>query len=247
MNAKILFIDIETAPATSHHWGMYDQNIAPNQLVHDWYLICYVAKWLGKKKCTSDALWRHKRFKREPRNDIEVARSAHRLLDDANIVVAHNGDDFDVKRLNTRFLAHKLGPTAPFLTVDTKKVAKKYFGFLSNKLDFILRTMSMGSKMSHCGFSMWIGAMAGNPRACREMLKYNRVDTLKLEEVYLLMRPYMKDHPDLNIYDGDFSRMLCPNCGSMRTQRRGKCYTKLKAYPRRACIDCGAWFKAKDN
>lgn len=37
---KILFWDIETSQMTTKSWGLWNQNINPNQIVQDWHIIC---------------------------------------------------------------------------------------------------------------------------------------------------------------------------------------------------------------
>jgi hypothetical protein len=46
---KLLLLDIETAPNTVYTWGLYDQNIAINQIISTGYVLCYAAKWYGRR------------------------------------------------------------------------------------------------------------------------------------------------------------------------------------------------------
>jgi len=48
--AKILFLDIESAPSRVYTWGLFNQNIALNQIEEPGYTLCWAAKWFGKKK-----------------------------------------------------------------------------------------------------------------------------------------------------------------------------------------------------
>ena len=43
--AKILFLDIETAPLKGHLWSLWQNGIGLNQMVSDWYMLSFVAKW----------------------------------------------------------------------------------------------------------------------------------------------------------------------------------------------------------
>ena len=47
---KILILDIETSPHTGFHWGLFQQNISIGQLIESSSVLCWAAKWLGKKK-----------------------------------------------------------------------------------------------------------------------------------------------------------------------------------------------------
>jgi len=243
MPSRILLIDIETAPALSYHWGMYDQCIGTNQVKDDWYMLCYAANWLDEKKIMFDAIWKYKKyFKENPKSDLKIAESIHDLMEQADIIVAHNGDDFDVKKINTSFIKNRIPPVKPFMTIDTKKESKKNFGFMSNKLDHILRRLGIGQKMVHVGFDMWTGAMAGDEKYCNMMEKYNIIDVRELKKAFLIMRPYMKHYPDTNLKDGDLSHKKCPKCNSSKTIKQGTKCNKLRRYQMMKCSDCLSWW-----
>ncbi len=243
--AKILFLDIETAPAISAHWAMFKQNIGPVQVIRDWYILCYAAEWLDNSKIITDAIWKHrKEYKEDMYNDRTVVQGVKDLINQADIVVAHNGDDFDLKKIKTRMLFHRMPPYKPIKTVDTLKVARYNFGFMSNSLEHILRTMKLGHKKEHCGFGMWDGAMNGRKRDQIDMLRYNVVDTKKLKEAYKLMLPYMERHPNVNLYAQVIDREACPNCGSSDVQARGRVPAIVRLYQQFQCQDCKRWFRS---
>lgn len=239
---KILLVDLETAPAQVYSWGVYDQTIPINHIIHYPYLLCWSAKWLGGKKILSDALINYPQtFKKDIRDDSMVVKSIWKLLDECDIAIAHNGDEFDFKKLNSFFLKNKMAPPSPFRTVDTKKVSRGNLGFISNKLDSLGKELEIGQKLEHTGMSLWTRCMAGDKGAWRTMLKYNAQDVRLLEELYLTMLPYTKNHPDSRIYLGD--ETACPKCRSSNTQRRGVYVLQSAKYQRYQCQDCGGWFK----
>jgi hypothetical protein len=45
--AKILVLDIETAPMKAAIWGMWQQNINVKMMEEAGYILCWSAKWLG--------------------------------------------------------------------------------------------------------------------------------------------------------------------------------------------------------
>src|SRR5881396_1107055 len=92
---KILFVDIETYPTTAFVWGAYDQNIIA---VREYPIICsYSAKWQGEKAVTR-ALPDCKGYKPGAADDSQLVKELWHLLNEADIVVAHNGRRFDIKR-----------------------------------------------------------------------------------------------------------------------------------------------------
>ena len=58
-------------------------------------------------------------------DDKRISEGIWKLVDQADIVIAHNGSQFDVPNLNTRFLLNDLPPPKLYQTIDTLRVAKK--------------------------------------------------------------------------------------------------------------------------
>lgn len=235
--AKILLLDIETAPAKCYTWGLFDQNIGLNQIIEDGYMLCWSAKWLGEARIYYDALPNHATYKVRPTDDREIVRSIWKLIDDADIVVAHNGANFDIKWLNALFLKHGMRPPASYKVVDTLTEAKSIGRFISNKLEWLVKKLEVGAKMDTGGFELWTGCMSGDKRAWVKMITYNRKDVLILEKLYLKLRPFMKRHPNLALYNED--RKGCPNCASTVLRKKGFAYTAVGKFQRYICLNCG--------
>lgn len=246
-HAKVLLLDIETAPAKVYSWGLWEQNIGVHQIVDDGYVLCWCAKWLGKKEMLSDSLINYpSHFKQFPRCDKKIAESVWKLVNEADIVVTHNGNDFDLKWINTMFIKHDLKPVSPYKSVDTCVAVKRKFRFISNKLDFLCRKLDLGRKISTGGFELWDECMRGVKKSWEKMLKYCKHDVHLLEKLYLTIRPYIHNHPNLNLYHGVVNS-LCPNCSSNHLERRGYEYTSMCKFQRYVCKDCGKWSRDKKS
>ena len=241
MSPRVLFFDIETAPNLSYVWGHYDQNVIRHE--REWYIMCYSAKWQGEREIIVDALDDYPDYYKDHENDIRVVQNLWDLLDSADIVIAHNGDKFDIRKANARFVAHGLGPTSPFKTVDTLKVARRNFMFNSNKLGDLGVHLGLGGKEATGGFETWAGCMRGDLKAWAKMKKYAKQDTRLLEKVYLALRPWMKSHPNLNVFGGGGSG--CPTCGSSKLQRRGTRTTNTMTYQQYQCQKCSSYSRAR--
>lgn len=238
---KILLFDIETSPNLGYIWGKYEQNVI--EYVSEWYVLCFAYKWLDEKSTHAVGLPHFKTYNKQPENDKELLLKLWDLFDEADIVIAHNGQSFDVKKINARFLAHGITPPSPYKIIDTKLIAKKYFNFNSNKLDDLGNNLGLGRKLETGGFELWKGCMNGDKKSWQTMLKYNIQDVILLEKVYLTMRPYITNHPDVGLIDG--KKEACPNCSSEKTHRRGYYMTKNSKWQRHQCQGCGAWFKGE--
>jgi len=229
---KILFLDIETAPNKAYVWGLFDQNISPNQVEASSYILCWAAKWEGRSAMHFDSVQRHSRK--------TMLKSIHTLLDEADIVVHYNGNKFDTPTLNKEFVKLGMLPPAPYKQVDMLRVCRRAFRFESNKLDSITRALGIGRKVKHHGFELWVGCMNGDKKAWAVMERYNKMDVTLLEKVYHRLLPWIVKHPVLRGTQG----LACTHCGSHTTQSRGWCWSRFAKYRRYQCQACGNWFRS---
>ena len=82
--------------------------------------------------------------------------------------------------------------------------------------------------------------MTGDKRAWRKMVHYCKGDVALLEKVYLKLRPYMNNHPNIGVLNGD---VVCPKCGGKNISYRGYAITAACRYRRFQCNACGGWGK----
>lgn len=232
----IIFIDIETSPNLGYVWQKYQQDVL--EFKEEWYIMSFSVKELGGKVQTY-ALPDFKGYKPESNDDKLLVKKIWEFLDSSDIICGHNGRDFDLKKITARFAFHGLTPPSPYKIVDTLQVARKHFGFTSNKLDDLGRYLKLGRKVTHTGFKLWLDCIRGDKKAWKLMKKYNAYDVVLLEKLYNKLLPFMTTHPVLGMYNG--KPLSCPNCGSENTQRRGFHITKTGKYPRIQCQSCASW------
>jgi len=234
MEVRILIWDIETSFNIIASFGIFDQKISPNQILQERSIICAAWKWLGDKKV------HHIKIDiSDPYNDKEVVKKLHEVLSEADILVAHNGDRFDLRYFNGRAFIHGLEPLPKIPSVDTLKQARKHFNLNSNKLDCIAKHLGFEGK-NHMSYQDWIDICWFKcSKALTKMVKYNKKDVTELEKVYLAIRPYMQNHPNVNLVTGKYHS--CPSCGSMDLNRRGHRYTRTGKFQQYKCGSCGSW------
>lgn len=230
--AKILFLDIETAPNVAFIWGLFDQHISHDQLEESSYILCWSAKWYGRPKIHFSSA--------EKRSSVEVLKPIHALLDKADIVIHFNGKKFDVPVLNREFIKHGLTPPSPYKQIDLYQVVRRTFRFESNKLAYITQALGLQGKMHHEGFKLWVGCMKGDRASWKKMGEYNRNDVVIMEPLYERLRPWINRHPAIQSGNG----LACPRCGSKKTQRRGVEVATTQTCIRLQCQACGSWFRS---
>ncbi len=200
-------------------------------------IISFSAKWLHEKRVITKALCD---YKRNP--DKSLLSDLWDLINEADIIVAHNGKAFDFGRMNSAFAKHDFAPPAPIQKVDTKQVAKREFGFDSNSLEHLAQFLGLGGKMATGGYELWKQCRKGDPAAWAKMKKYNAHDVVLLEKVYLKLLPWMTNHPNLNLYSRGEG---CPKCGGPdnKIQSRGPYEARTRLYHRYQCMTCRGWLK----
>jgi hypothetical protein len=243
---RVLLFDIETAPILAYCWGIFDQNIALNQIHTDWHVLSWAAKWLNDPP--SKVMYMGQKNAKNIENDKKILQGIWKLLDEADIVITQNGISFDQKKLNARFLLNGMQPPSSFKHIDTLRIAKKHFAMTSNKLEYMADKLNVKyKKLKHKkfpGFEMWQECLKGNKEAWDCMEKYNKYDVLVLEEVYKKLIPW-ENSINFNIYRNEGSD-IC-TCGSSNLMKNGFYYSSAGKFTRYRCRDCGKETRGKTN
>ena len=240
---KILLFDIETSPLKVYVWRRWMQNVYLDQTIAEWFMICWSAKWLGSDEVFSECLTPEEILSED---DTRISKQLWLLMDQADIVIAHNGKKFDVPKMNSRFILAQLPPPSSYIQIDTKEVAAKQFGFSSNKLDALAGYFGIEHK-DDTDFELWVRCMKGEQEALDYMESYNRKDVVILEKVYLKLRPWIKNHPNIGLYL-EKDEMVCPSCGSKHLEEDGSFYyTTANKYVVMRCTGCGALSRMRNT
>lgn len=242
MEPKILLFDVENSPSLGWYYDLWKEgNIVGEKA--GWYMLSFAYKWLGEKKVRSYALPDFNGYKPGSEDDKALVKELWKLFDEADVVIAHNGDKFDTRKANARFMYYNMPPPSPYKTIDTLKVARKYAMFMSNKLDSLGDHLGHGRKVVHTGFHLWKGCMSGDMKAWKHMIKYNKQDVVLLEKLYLHLRPWITNHPNLGVLTNN--PHACPNCGSNNLMKQGTDYTSTGRVQQYNCKGCGRWSRGK--
>ena len=238
--ARVLVYDLEITPTLGWTYDRWDATVI--RVEREPYIMCFAYKWLGgKTHVVSQPDF--PLYSTDPYDDSLVVGELWKLLDSADIVIAHNADKFDNRVATERFLVHRLGPPSPYKTVDTLKVARRYFKNGSNSLDNLCKKLGLGEKTSVRHHDLWPLCVAGDMAAWKKMAKYNKRDVDILEELYITLRPYITNHPNVSLLSGQLDG--CPKCGSRNIQRRGLQRSAVATYRRVQCQECGGWSRER--
>lgn len=175
---KVLFYDIETSPNIGWFWRAgYKQNISHEQVIKERAIICVSYKWAGRDDVFS-LTWD------KNQSDYFLVEQFAEVLKEADLIVAHNGDNFDIKWLKTRALYHRIPMLPNYKQFDTLKVAKTKLYLNSNKLDYISKFLGFEGKIKTT-IDLWLDIIFKNDKdALDQMVAYCDEDVVQLEKVY---------------------------------------------------------------
>lgn len=241
---RVLIYDIETSLQLAAIFDLkYNDYINPDSLMSERYVISVCWKWLGESKIHSvSVLDDPTRFAKDPADDTHVLRTFAKVLEEADCIVAHNGDAFDYRYLKTRMLIKGLPVLAPAISIDTYKVVKSNFKFNANRLDYVGKVLGCGGKIA-TPKGLWMDVLKGSKTAIRTMVDYNKRDVTLLEDVFLKLRPFIPNHINRELFGGTG----CPRCGSLKIQSRGFHRPIARVYRKFQCQSCSGWFRSVVN
>ena len=123
-----------------------------------------------------------------------LIRDLLKYLDDFDILVAHNGEGFDKRFINTVALKYRLKPLPRNKkTVDPVILARRYLRFGRNNLNHIIHTLKVKTLKTPLDVAVWQAAVFnGDRRAMDKVVKHCRHDVLSLAEVYHRFRPLIE-------------------------------------------------------
>lgn len=237
MSPRIAVLDIERQSAVVD--GVWDlkQNgyISPSNVIEPARTICLAWKWLWEDEVYFASEWEQ--------SHEAMVEAAWTVVDEADYIVGWNSKGFDLKHLRTEFITHGWTPPSPHKDIDLMMVAKRNFGFMSNRLSFVAQELGCGQKLETGGMDLWRTLRYGEGEplelARKKMQEYNIQDVLLTEQIYDIMLPWV-DGLNIPLYN-DSDEVSCSNCGSTNIHYRGIQVAATRSYHRFQCQMCGKW------
>jgi len=198
-------------------------------------IICICWKWQGSDEVYSDT-WK------DDWDDRELLKNFMEVAANADEIVGHNGDRFDIRWLRTRCLIHGIPAFPSYKTLDTLKKLRSGFYFNSNRLDYIGQVLGVGKKIE-TSYSLWKDiCLRGCPESMTKMVDYCKEDVSLLERVYERIMPYIKHNTHSAVLSGG-EKWQCPECESVnvacnktRTTAAGTIKREMK------CGECSKYY-----
>ena len=234
---KTLYFDIETTLAKSYHWGQWQQNLSVKQQIQESHMLSHAWAW-GDGEVFSSVLTPEEVLNQD---DERIVYEIWSLLDNCDVVVAHNGKRFDVKKVNGYFLKYGLPKPSSYKVIDTLEIAKKHFNLPFKSLEYLAKFLNVELKQDSGGIQTWIDCDRGDPEALATMEFYNRGDVVTLREIHNKLRGWDNNGVNIALYN-DNHDTLCTHCGSddISVITDKFAYTPQRKYQLYRCNSCKA-------
>lgn len=227
---KVLFWDIETNPGLYYGWSM---RYEPFAQIYSSSVSCIAYKWQHEDEVKIIHLTKEQHAK-DPRNDKPLIAAMSKIINEADIMVAHNGDAFDWKKFNARVLKHGLPPLKKPKLIDTLKMVRSQMKFDSHKLGDLCKELKVSLKIENEKF-LFVKALESWDKY-KKLYEYCVGDVIALEDIYNKLLPYCKPAFHVGKLKGlDHS---CASCGSENLVKFGTYITMSAEVQRYRCKDC---------
>lgn len=231
--------DIETLPLKieGHLWAIHDQYIPHTMIKDSWRMLGWAGKILGESKVQSDVMTSKESV---DRNSVRVVESARKFLDSLDVVIWHNGNDFDGKVMNSEMAYYRM-PPLHYRSIDTLQLIRSTFKLPSYKLDYVNDYFGISRKIHNDGQVLWDKCLKGDKKSLKEMEIYNQGDIVATEDLFWTIQPYAKGLPNFSTYQTNLTSKKC-NCGGdfVQDKKHPYWYTNLAKYERYVCSNCGS-------
>lgn len=227
---KILIWDLETAGV-----GGLSADLG--------FIVCFGWKWLGEDKVNCITLLDYPGV--HCQDDRNLIKAANKIMEEADHLVAHYGDKFDRKFMESRLLKAKLEGVPMVRQADTCLIAREKLKLSSNRLGNLAEFLDVPHKKinKRGGWpSWWMGALRGDRLSILLMATYCKGDVSCLEDVYLRIRHLIPDRYAFNMAVGQ-KTWTCKRCGGHTYQHRGYYTSEKKLWKRVMCLNksCKKW------
>jgi uncharacterized protein YprB with RNaseH-like and TPR domain len=130
-------------------------------------------------------------------DDKELCKQVNALVRSHDVIVAHNGNRFDVPMLRTRALHWGLAPLREVKLVDPCFIAFRKFKLKSNSLGRIADYVGIKDRKTPLDMSIWADAyLNGSTKAMDLIVEHCEADIRVLSAVLNVVKPYIKVFDD---------------------------------------------------
>ncbi len=231
-----LFFDIETSPLVVLSWRTgYKINLRTENILSERKIICAAWKWEGESTVHS-AQWD------KGQDDKALVEKVVPILAQADEIVGHWLEGFDLPWIKTRALVHQIDTLPKYRSVDTCKWARQHFYFNSNGLNYVAKLLGLGQKI-RTEDGLWRRVvLEKHSKSLAFMVKYCKSDVQLLEKVWKRLQQVVPHKTHVGVMNGN-DKWTCPKDGSEDVKVSKTTITAMgtKQYQMQ-CRACGGYY-----
>lgn len=243
-NAKILIYDLETSRVDAKVWWSGKQYVGHKHIKSEPKIITVAWKWLGDNE-VYHLTWDSNH------DDKTLVEKFAKVYNEADAIIGVNNDNFDNRWLAARCAKHGVIISPYVKSFDLQKKAKSVFRLISYSLDYMTKYFGVSNKLSHEGIAMWdkveTGTKEEQAEGMKAMVEYNVGDIIATEDLYLVIRKYMKGVTHIGTLTGK-EKYSCPECGGTNIKLLKTTTTPAGTIQRiMKCLDDDVTFKISNT
>jgi DNA polymerase elongation subunit (family B) len=239
---KILVFDIECTGMILESYGLYNQNHNHKDIIEDWSMLSYAAWFVNEDKIH----YLDNRYSLDYRDDRQIIEGLYHLISQADWIIGHNSDKFDIKKFNTKAEKYELPARHDAIQYDTIKMLKARYALPSFSLDYAAQYFELKErKSSHGKFpgkSLFNECKNGNQDAWLELEQYNKQD---VKVTWELFQRLAKHDKRINL-TAFYQKQTCI-CGNQSFFKNGLKYARNGVFQSWRCHQCSKTFVGKEN
>lgn len=206
---KILIYDIEITKTPFELWWSGEQFVNGNNSIRDSRIISISYKWLYSD-LVHNITWKNK-------SDKDLMKEFLAVYNEADMVIGINNNKFDNKFINARSAKYNLDVNLHIKSLDVQKEVRRLFRLPSYSMKYLGKYFDLPQqKMKVHLEDLWEDIMYGTKKqakkAMKKVVKYNNIDVLTTEQLYLRLLKYLKHPIHIGVFEGE-SKISCPICG----------------------------------
>lgn len=240
---KRLFFDIETGyyilKIRAYQLKNYIKYFNHDDIQQEKEVLAISYKWQGEDEVhTLD--WRM--------GEKKMLKTFIKIMGEADEIVAHNGDRFDIAFLRARCLFHRVKMFPKYRTLDTLIKSRRNFLLASHTLDYLGKYYGIGGKMYKLSFEDWKAIVEDKcEKTTEKMRRYCERDVTMLEDIFTVMSPYIDHNNNFAVLTGG-EKWECPECAGSNVKMHNTYSTPMGTIRREMkCRDCAKQYRISNK
>lgn len=185
--------EVKSMSAALGSWNVGFLDIETTGLGADFgFALCACIKSGNSDKTYTFRIDDYKGYRKDLCNDKPLILDICKAIDDFDVIVHYNGDNFDLPFLDTRLAIHGEKRRVSLIhSVDLYPIVKKKMRLNSNKLDTVATALGLSEQKTKLVPQIWLRASHGSKEDLNYIVEHCQADVLVLELAFTRLKPFI--------------------------------------------------------